>query len=74
MSKIDLIEEDLWDHYSGLPNPTWYEFKNQLEDEEDDTFDEEYGKRSGEGKKLKKNKKLDLEMEDQDQDDFDDED
>ena len=20
MSKIDLIEEDLWDHYSGLPN------------------------------------------------------
>ena len=39
MSKIDLIEEDLWDHYSGLPNPTWYEFKNQLEDEEDDTSD-----------------------------------
>jgi len=39
MSKINLIEEDLWDHYSGLPNPTWYEYKNQLEDEEDDTSD-----------------------------------
>jgi hypothetical protein len=39
MSKIDLIEEDLWDHYSGLPNPTWYEYKKQLEDEEDITSD-----------------------------------
>jgi hypothetical protein len=39
MNKIDLVEEDLWDHYSGLPNPTWYEYKNQLEDEEDDTND-----------------------------------
>lgn len=37
MSKIDLIEEDLWDHYSGLPNPAWYEYKKELEDEEDDT-------------------------------------
>jgi len=37
MSKIDLIEEDLWDHYSGLPNPTWYEYKKQLEDEEEST-------------------------------------
>jgi hypothetical protein len=39
MSKINLIEQDLWDHYSGLPNPTWYEYQNQLEDEEDDTSD-----------------------------------
>lgn len=37
MSKIDLIEEDLWDHYSGLPNPAWYEYKKELKDEEDDT-------------------------------------
>jgi hypothetical protein len=39
MSEINLIEEDLWDHYSGLPNPLWYQYKNQLEDEEDDTGD-----------------------------------
>lgn len=39
MSKINLIEEDLWDHYSGLPNPAWYEYQKQLEDEEDDTSD-----------------------------------
>jgi len=27
MSNIDLIEEELWDHYSGLPNPHWYKYK-----------------------------------------------
>jgi hypothetical protein len=37
MSKVDLIEEDLWDHYSGLPNPSWYQYKKDLVDEEDDT-------------------------------------
>ena len=39
MSEVNLIEEDLWDHYSGLPNPAWYQYKNKLEDEdeEDDT-------------------------------------
>jgi hypothetical protein len=37
MSEIDLIEEELWDHYSGLPNPVWYQYKKELEDEEDDT-------------------------------------
>jgi hypothetical protein len=39
MSKVDLIEEDLWDHYSGLPSPSWYQYKKQLENEEDDTDD-----------------------------------
>jgi hypothetical protein len=39
MSKVDLIEEDLWDHYSGLPSPLWYQYKEQLEDEEVDTSD-----------------------------------
>ena len=34
---VNLIEEDLWDHYSGLPNPLWYQYKKELEDEEDDT-------------------------------------
>ena len=38
MSEVNLIEEDLWDHYSGLPNPAWYQYKKELqEDEEDDT-------------------------------------
>jgi hypothetical protein len=39
MSKVDLIEEELWDHYSGLPNPSWYQFKKELSDEEETTED-----------------------------------
>lgn len=31
-----MIEDDLWDHYSGLPNPKWYE-NNNLNNE--DMFD-----------------------------------
>tara|TARA_R110000751_G_scaffold510_5_gene1838 strand:- start:177 stop:380 length:204 start_codon:yes stop_codon:yes gene_type:complete len=27
----DLVEKELWDHYSGLPNPNWYK---QNKDEE----------------------------------------
>lgn len=34
--KVDLIKEDLWDHYSGLPNPQWYEYKKELEDEDEE--------------------------------------
>lgn len=25
MSDINIIEDELWDHYSGLPNPLWYQ-------------------------------------------------
>ncbi len=32
MSKKNLIEEELWDHYSGLLNPSWYECKKELKD------------------------------------------
>lgn len=39
MSNIDLVEEELWDHYSGLPNPLWYQYKKKLKDEESDTDD-----------------------------------
>jgi len=39
LDKIDLIEEDLWDHYSGLPNPLWYQYKKQQKDEEKDIND-----------------------------------
>lgn len=27
VTNVDLIEEELWDHYSGLPNPHWYKYK-----------------------------------------------
>jgi hypothetical protein len=39
MSEVNLIEDELWDHYSGLPNPLWYQYKKPLSDEEDDTDD-----------------------------------
>ena len=29
MSKI--VEREMWDHYSELPNPAWYEYKNKKE-------------------------------------------
>ena len=29
MSKI--VEKEMWDHYSELPNPAWYEYKNKVE-------------------------------------------
>ena len=29
MSKI--VDKEMWDHYSELPNPAWYEYKNQEE-------------------------------------------
>lgn len=37
MSEVNLIDENLWDHYSGLPNPAWYQYKKKLNDEEKDT-------------------------------------
>jgi hypothetical protein len=30
---VDLIEEELWDHYSGLPNPMWYQKVKEDKDE-----------------------------------------
>jgi hypothetical protein len=30
---VDLVEKELWDHYSGLPNPNWYN---------EDNWDEEH--------------------------------
>lgn len=34
MNAIDLIAEELWDHYSGLPNPAWYQYDKQLKHNE----------------------------------------
>jgi hypothetical protein len=27
----DIVERELWDHYSELPNPAWYEYKEVIE-------------------------------------------
>ena len=29
MSKI--VDKEMWDHYSELPNPAWYDYKNKKE-------------------------------------------
>ena len=39
MSNTQVIDDELWDHYSGLPNPMWYQHIKELEDEEDNTID-----------------------------------
>jgi hypothetical protein len=39
MNKVNLIDDELWDHYSGLPNPMWYQQIQELKDEEDDSTD-----------------------------------
>jgi|TARA_R110000744_G_scaffold234882_1_gene352553 hypothetical protein len=28
----DIVEKELWDHYSELPNPSWYDYKNKEEE------------------------------------------
>jgi hypothetical protein len=28
-------QDKLWDYYSGLPNPLWYEQQSKIQDEED---------------------------------------
>ena len=30
MSKI--VEKEMWDHYSELPNPAWYDYKNKQQE------------------------------------------
>lgn len=38
-STDNIIDEDLWDHYSGLPNPMWYQYiKENPENEEEGTI------------------------------------
>ena len=27
----EIVEKELWDHYSELPNPAWYDYKNKEE-------------------------------------------
>ena len=35
-NKVEIIEDEFWDYYSGLPNPMWYQ---QIEKEEENTSD-----------------------------------
>ena len=37
MNKPEVTDDELWDYYSGLPNPMWYQHIEEIEDEEEDT-------------------------------------
>ena len=39
MSNTQSTDDELWDYYSGLPNPMWYQRVKELEYEEDGTSD-----------------------------------
>ena len=39
MNNPQVIDDELWDHYSGLPNPMWYRHIKETEDEEENTSD-----------------------------------
>lgn len=28
----EIVERELWDHYSELPNPSWYEYKEEVKE------------------------------------------
>lgn len=30
----DIVEQEMWDHYSELPNPMWYEYKRKQMEKE----------------------------------------
>jgi hypothetical protein len=37
MNNTQSTDDELWDYYSGLPNPMWYQQVKELEDEEETT-------------------------------------
>ena len=39
MSDTQVTDDELWDYYSGLPNPMWYQHNTEIEDEEENTSD-----------------------------------
>ncbi len=39
MNKPEVTDDELWDYYSGLPNPMWYQYIKEIEDDEDNTID-----------------------------------
>lgn len=34
-----VTDDELWDYYSGLPNPMWYHYNKLKEDEEESAID-----------------------------------
>ena len=32
--EAEIVERELWDHYSELPNPSWYEYKDKDKDKD----------------------------------------
>jgi hypothetical protein len=38
-NNLEVIDDELWDYYSGLPNPMWYQQVKELEDDTDDSTD-----------------------------------
>ena len=39
MNNTQSTDDELWDYYSGLPNPMWYQRVKELDDEEDESTD-----------------------------------
>lgn len=39
-NNVNLVDDELWDYYSGLPNPMWYQHIQELEDEDNDNTEE----------------------------------
>jgi hypothetical protein len=39
MNNTQVTEDELWDYYSGLPNPMWYRHIEEIKDEEENTSD-----------------------------------
>lgn len=37
MDNSQVIEDELWDYYSGLPNPMWHQHITEMKDEEENT-------------------------------------
>ena len=44
--KPEIVERELWDHYSELPNPSWYEYKDKMKKKYPDNI--VYNDKSGE--------------------------
>ncbi len=44
--KPEIVERELWDHYSELPNPSWYEYKDKMKKKYPDNI--VYNEESGE--------------------------
>ena len=42
----EIVEKELWDHYSELPNPAWYEYKEKMKKKYPDNI--VYNEESGE--------------------------